>query len=83
MSKVEIFLKVNSILKEMNEIGFGSKQEDDVSQLTENSLDVSRAFAADLSMDDFQEKSIPNLLFTPLSKYLYFFYEFNYFLLNK
>jgi len=44
------------------------KQEDEVSLLTESSLDVSRAFDADLSEDNLKEKNLYKLIFTPLSK---------------
>lgn len=68
---VEIFLKVNTILKELNDIDTNSKQEEnDVSLLTESSLDVSRAFDADLEEDNMDEKNFFKLIFTPLSKYI-------------
>ena len=68
---VEIFLKVNTILKELNDIDTNSKQEEnDVSLLTESSLDVSRAFDADLEEDNMDEKNFYKLIFTPLSKYI-------------
>ena len=68
---VEIFLKVNTILKELNDIDTNPKQEEnDVSLLTESSLDVSRAFDADLEEDNMDEKNFYKLIFTPLSKYI-------------
>lgn len=68
---VEIFLKVNTILKELNDIDTNSKQEEnDVSLLTESSLDVSRAFDADLEEDNTEEKNFYKLIFTPLSKFI-------------
>lgn len=73
--KVEIFLKLNTILKELNEVEIFSKQEEDISMLTESSLNVSRAFEADLSFEDTNEKNLTNILFTPLSKfYMIFFF---------
>ena len=62
---------MNTILKELNDIDTNSKQEEnDVSLLTESSLDVSRAFDADLEEDDMDEKNFYKLIFTPLSKYI-------------
>lgn len=72
--KVEIFLKLNTILKELNEVEVFSKQEEDISMLTESSLNVSRAFEADLSFEETNENNLTNLLFTPLSKFLVFFF---------
>ena len=62
---------MNTILKELNDIDTNSKQEEnDVSLLTESSLDVSRAFDADLEEDNMDEKNFYKLIFTPLSKYI-------------
>ena len=63
-------MKVNTILKELNDIDTSSKQdENDVSLVTESSLDVSRAFDVDLEEDNTAEKNCYKLIFTPLSKF--------------
>lgn len=68
---VEIFLKVNSILKELNNLETNSNKEEeaDVSIITESDLDVSRAFDADLSVENLKEKNFFKLIVTPLSKF--------------
>ena len=67
-----MFLKVNTILNEINDVDIKLKGEEELSLLTESSLNVSRAFEADLSIERDQEKNIKNLFFTPLNRFFSF-----------
>ena len=66
-----MFLKVNTILNELNDVNIRAKGEEELSLLTESSLNVSRAFEADLSIEGSKEKNIRNMFFTPLNRFFF------------
>lgn len=64
-----MFLRVNTILKELNDVNIRPQVEEDISLLTESSLNISRAFEADISLEGSIERNIKNICFTPLNMF--------------